>query len=462
MKIKRALSVAMALVIATLAIVLVLTNRSSNEDTPPPEHIHVPEYTPSPAPPDSIDSPDFIELTLATLSPLSLELRNAIMSYNFGSTTHRIFVRDYAHYITEERGIFEGIDKLASDIAAGNVPDIINISRVPFIQWAASGMFVDLYPFIDADPELNRSDLLENVLRTAEVNGSLYQVFSAFGVNTIAGNPAVLGAEPGWTWDEFMAVVDANPQSPWPLGGQSLLNWMQLDRWLHFNAQNYIDWTMGTAHFDRGDFAELLEFFNRWPKGIDDINQDTLNDRGIMLHADIYSFQDIRFYRGLYEGELILKGSPTETRAGNNISIGQGLAITTQCVDRQAAWELVRLLLTEDFQRNRQNAFVHFFPVNKTVFYEELDWAFLELNNDFPIYLGDELFAHVTPFSQRDADIIIALMDSLTLNDAILAGPLYDIIIESVMEYFNGLITAQEAAGIIQNRALILMAEQSR
>jgi len=65
------------------------------------------------------------------------------------------------------------------------------------------------------------------------------------------------------------------------------------------------------------------------------------------------------------------------------------------------------------------------------------------------------------PLTQEDADKIRALVDSVSRGPSSF-DPLGDIILEGIRDFSRGMITAQDAARIIQNRASNFVAEQSR
>lgn len=50
------------------------------------------------------------------------------------------------------------------------------------------------------------------------VDGKLYSIAPGFEVMSLVGNPGVLGPEMGWTLDELLAVLDAQPEAELPFG----------------------------------------------------------------------------------------------------------------------------------------------------------------------------------------------------------------------------------------------------
>ena len=113
-------------------------------------------------------------LTYATMQLLGSE-KSAILAFNNASPDCRIEVTDYSIYNTAEDRT-AGITRLVTEISAGKVPDILNVSTLGAEGWQARGLFEDLWPYIDSDPELGREELMEGVFQALETGGKLYQI----------------------------------------------------------------------------------------------------------------------------------------------------------------------------------------------------------------------------------------------------------------------------------------------
>ena len=122
--------------------------------------------------------PERSVLTLATFY-LDFNIRSTVVQFNRTSTTHRIRVTDYSEFNTDD-DVQAGLTRLSTEIVSGNVPDILDVSNLPFTQYAAKGLLLDLYPLIDSDPVFDRSDFMESAFRATEINGGLYKIFPYF------------------------------------------------------------------------------------------------------------------------------------------------------------------------------------------------------------------------------------------------------------------------------------------
>ena len=106
-------------------------------------------------------------------------------------------------YTPGEQPKIDGLTKLNTEIISGTVPDLLLLDGLPAQQYMAKGLLEDLYPYIDADPELSRGQLIESVLDSVAFGGKLYQTVKNFYVNTILCPKSVVGDISGWTLDWY-------------------------------------------------------------------------------------------------------------------------------------------------------------------------------------------------------------------------------------------------------------------
>jgi len=399
------------------------------------------------------------QLTLAGIN-IDRHIMSAVVQFNRTSNTHRIQITDYSVYNTGADDN-AGLTRLSTEIIAGGIPDIFALSGLPFQQYAARGLFTDLGILLDNDPEINREDFIGSVLRAAETDGALYQIFPSFVIYSIIGNPEIIGGDTGWTVEEFNAVLDANPEADIPMG-----DGMSKIRFLHFafsyNIEQFIDWNLGEAYFDRGDFARLLELADTFPM---EAEQDVFSGPGagaeeiaagrqIMAWRQLSDFGVYRLNRTLYGSKIVFKGFPGENRASGIFDADSNIAISSRSENQQAAWEFVRLLLSEDFGRVNIHGS---FPLNKKVFEERLADAMIADGREISLYGGTSV--SIDEISAEEALQILAFIDSIS---SVLERDemIWNIVSENASDFFNGRSNAQEAARIIQSRISILLSEQ--
>lgn len=411
-------------------------------------------------------------VTLAVMY-LDYQLRNAILDFNKNNPNYRIEVQDYSQYNTDE-DYTAGATKLNTEIISGKIPDIIATYSLPYKQYAAKGLLEDVYTYIDNDSELSRDDLVQSIFKAMEIDGKLYTVASSFSIMSMVGKPGVVGAEPGWTMKELQQVVADHPEADYPLG--MYMSREQIFNYLcALNMENYVDWSTGECSFDSDEFKSFLEFAKSFPasesmhfdEDTEWIDESVLISEGRMLMGffSLTDFQNYQYTKATYGGDMIFKGLPTEEGVGNVASVDDGLAMTTSCKNKEAAWEFLRVLLTEDYQKSVWNL-----PTNKNAFDAKLadamkqEYTTDENGNKVPVSKGGMSVngGEVVEFyalTQEEADQILALVDSIQYT-ADYDESLLNIVNDESAAFFAGEKSVDEVASIIQSRMSIYINEQ--
>ena len=411
-------------------------------------------------------------LTLASVFN-SHHLEKAVREFNAASDIYYIEYINYSEYITDDN-ILAGQAKLITEITLGAIPDILDLSDLPFVTWAHKGLFEDLYPFIDADSELSRNDIIENVMRLLETDGRLYRITTEFIISSLTGHPSVLGESMGWTMDEFFSVIVDNPGADVPLGAWfskvDFLWW-----YVQMNPDLFINRQEGVCNFDSDEFIRLLTLINNLP--ISESSENTFwvemiaQGRQIISSQMVMGFLSIKTDKTIFGGDVVYKGYPMNEGIGNIINSYNMLAMSSSCTDKDGAWEFIRMFLTEDWQReNLWGTYV--FATNKTVFYEKAEEAMTpEYKNDsdgnrIEIPKSTNSFEDGTTLelyalTQDEINQITELIDTASFLSADIDRDLGMIVYESASNFFAGVSTAEDTARVIQNRVSIYLSEQN-
>ena len=104
---------------------------------------------------------------------IDYRVQEMVVAFNRKNDKYRIEIADYSEYNNDKDGWDAGQTKLRTEILSGNVPDIFCLNGLNYTQLAAKGILEDLYPYMDADKDMKRSDFFQNVLQAFEVNGKL-------------------------------------------------------------------------------------------------------------------------------------------------------------------------------------------------------------------------------------------------------------------------------------------------
>lgn len=419
-------------------------------------------------------------ITLA-VQYLDWDIRDDIIKFNRTHDDVRIEVIDYEQYNTSEDNE-AGLTKLRTEIMSGNMPDILALNGLPYKQLAVKGLLEDLYPYIDSDSELKRSDIFPNVLEALEVDGGLYAASSSFAVNTVIGASSVIGDEMGWTYDELYAALASMPEGC-EIFDQYTDQETVLLNCLASEMSNFVDWSTGECKFNSPEFLQMLEFAKQFPGEFDwdnyewteedDIITRISQGKQMLMTTSIYSIEDT-FYNSVYfGGDITYIGYPTSSGNGNSLQLNSSFAMSSSCSNKEAAWEFLRTLLTEEGQTD-----LYSLPTNINVFNDKLEEAMtIEYQTDaqgnimldengekIPQSRGGIAFeaGEVHEFyalTQEQADMLReAIISSTKLYDS--DKSITDIVTEQAQSFFAGQRSAEEVAKLIQSKADIYVNEQ--
>ena len=430
-----------------------------------------------------------LRLAVMNLYPFTSKM---VSRFNRSNPNYRIEVTDYAQFNNyssaneDERNA--GINRLQTEIIAGDMPDILDISLLSADRLGSKGLVEDLYPYMDADPELNRSDLLEHVIQAFEENGKLYQTVGNFYILTTAGLSRVVGDHIGWTMDEFQDAMSRlqaeNPNCT--VFERYTTQDLALTFLLYLELENYVDWSSGECGFQSDGFIKLLEFVKSFPTvyswetdgGADDYDTDTRLLMGLQLmkQCNFACFEDLQVNTAGLGGEpCTFVGYPTENGVGSMFAqIGNSFAITSSCADKDAAWQFIRQFFLPEYQ---EQFLGEVFPTNRSVYEKmksEATTTKYQRNPDGSFMLNEEgkrieedlgsmqVNGVTVPYrtaSEEDVarveEIINATTNILHTDDS-----LKRIIIDGALPYFADQRSVDEVVKLIQSKAMLYVNEQ--
>ena len=448
-------------------------------------------------------------ITLATLN-MDSEMRTLISDFNKNSSEYRIKVTDYSEYNTGD-DYTAGITKLNTEIIAGRVPDIIAVGYfMPIDQYAAKGILEDLTPYIERD--LGKDALVEDFFKTLrDDNGKLYEAYSAFTMQTLVGLRSVVGDEADWSFKKLQEAFATLPEGA-SIVGDYYSRSAALYMFLYSNMDKFVNWETGECSFDSQDFIDLLETVKTFPAD-EDINYDdgetayvsdqvkVLTGKQLLSNANAYSLTDFRastFY-AYGKDDISFVGYPGTGAAFS--AVGMGYAISAKSENKEAAWQFVSRILTEDYQ-NGQNKYGYYngFPTNEAVFdkmmkaeatptfgetvfsstyvvgnngtssdggLSEREPYYSGATNDKGVHeqpkttygFGGDFTVEIYAMTEQEKEVVLDLLKNTTTFMRY-DSSLSDIINEEIQPFFKGEKSAADAAKMIQSRATIYVNEQ--
>ena len=410
-------------------------------------------------------------LTLAVMW-LNYDLRNVVLEYNRSNTEYRIEVQDYSEFNTQD-DYNAGMTKLTTEIISGNVPDMFVADGLPLRQYGAKGLLEDLLPYIEADEELGgREALVQPVLNAMLQDGKLYQVASRFSINTATTSSRLVGDITGWTVDEARTAMGKMPEDASLMSAyttqSSLLR--QLLRW---NLGSYVNWETGECYFDTGEFEDLLEFSKLAPKEIryDDeewmyYQEDRRIREGMQLMSvqTFYDWYSLLYQQSYWGEDMVYVGFPADDRKGNAFTVENGLAMSSRCQYKEAAWDFLRGQLTGE------SDYGWAFPIQKAAFDSYMEEAmtpdtWTDENGNVIEYPKVEYMnsngetVQIMAMSQEDYDKFMALLNNTT-KMADYDESIMEIVMDEAQPFLAGKATAEKVARMVQSRVRLYVNEQ--
>lgn len=407
---------------------------------------------------------------------LDYNVKKKLVEFNKNNTEYRINIMDYSMYDTMD-DYTQGLTRLNADIISGNVPDIMLLSnQMPVESYIAKGVFADLNQFFENDTEIEKEDLLPNILDALSSEDGLYRIAPSFAVTTFVAKVADVGEEPGWTMDEALALLESKPEGTQLLSEVTASNFMYYTMWIC--GEQYVDWNTGECYFDSEGFMKTLEYANTLPREIDytaimddetywqEMETQYRDGKTILSLQYLSSFRDYSYAKQATFGEdITLIGFPVDEGYGAGLNISTTMAISALSKNQDVAWKFVKSFLTEEYQESLDYDFpVRISSLQKL---EERAWEkpyTIDENGNKQEY-EDYFYVNgmdvpVVPLTKEETGEFVEYLKSLD-KLCIYNEDLNNIITEETESYFAGQKSAEEVAGIIQSRAKIYVSENS-
>lgn len=436
-----------------------------------------------------------IVLTIAYSTKPNETMQALIDRFNAEDNGVRVEVKSYCNEQAFTSDIKQQVDfDVTQELINKDTIDLVGTfsfgNAAKFEIFKRKGGFVDLYKFMDDDPEVNRDTLNSHILGLCERDGKLYSIPTYYWAETMISKSEYGGTTPNWTIDEFIERWDNMPEG-------STVNWSTVSEGIYYdvlraNTPYFVDYKKCEVHFDDPDFRELLEFCGRFDSRMGEKRDDqtvhgnpqlvkkfmlTDYEKALVEEHD-YALNAVAFPH-LNDGSYTLVGYPTSGRDGAFLCGMEECAIRANISEekQQAAWKFLREFYKEDYQfehyaRNNgspDGSIVQFefngFPKNNAARKRVAEGT---INGD---YLSTEsqtangreiTLIGKREFNQADIDFIDEYMDSIDRWEcSAIDSELFKIIEEEVGAYLHGEQDVDTAVDHIQSRGSIWISEQA-
>lgn len=411
-------------------------------------------------------------------------LQNVAVRFNKMNPAYHISLKYYFDPNTgySEESLQDAIKVMNAEIISGKGPDVLAVDgySVDVSSLAQRGAIQDLTPYLEKSDKVHKEDYLESVIQAFTYDGVLTCIPTNFDIHTVAGRSSQVGDKMGWSLDDMIALMDANPDAV-PFEYTQKAEMLQVC--IAFNQSAFVDYAQGTCSFDSEEFKKILEFVNRFPSeydGSDDRNElEKIRDGAVLLHeVDLYQPDSITETPQFYDGDdITYVGFPTlDGSVGCMMQVqdSSAYAILSASSHKEGAWAFLEYIL----QRKASDRYGSGFSSNKAVLESQLSEASAhpyEVDENGQVVLdesGEPVRANYGWMSWDDgADKIysyaplpeevdtlrelIAVARPISLGDT----EILSMITEEAEPYFQGQKTVDEVADIIQGRVKIYISE---
>ena len=401
--------------------------------------------------------------------------RQEAVKFNRESEDYQIKIIDYTNGDLSDSAKDEAYQKLDMDIMSGKIPDIMFFDeRQDYEKYLRKGMFYDYKPLFEKDEDFKNIKILPSLLDAMTENDKMYTLITDFYIGTGFANRKYSRDSNTLNFkdcDDILSAADLKYDTAFgPIDNMGVL-----ENGIIYSGDKFIDLDEKKCSFDSEDFIKLLEFAGKFPAKVDDgqFGDDPYalyrSGKSVFQFDKLYGFSHYRDLKQAIVGEEVsFIGFPNDEGENESVIIpGDRYAISAQSSNVEAAWDFIKRFWSVEFIQKRQ--FEYGFPVTE----EGLEYA---ANNsmDYPyrrLYGGGKEYYQDTylvgdeeiklePLTQEEVNKVSDFIHSVdkvsSYNEEI-----QKIITEEAPAYFSGQKSAEEVAGIIQNRASIYVNESN-
>lgn len=376
----------------------------------------------------------------------------------FNRNNEEYYLKAIFYTDEENGGVFgAGAQKLALDVTTGAAPDIYQIDDIPAETFARRGAFCDLTPLIERD--LGESALYKPFADEISIDGKIYEAYSSFVLVTAVGLEKNVGAAKDWSFDKLRAAYAALPPGTAAFDDGGTAEFI-LGELLSGGIYDFVDFEHAACDFESGEFASMLEFAASAAGNEHEGESFAAMENGELLLSTAYVYEPglYSLYRAHSTDEAVsFVGYPSKSGGVTLMFAGGGFAISAASAHKEAAWEFIKPLLTEEYQCERLDRMG--FPTNAAAFEKYLAAEKApSVGGGTAYHYGNGVnFDSVT---EQERQELRELIDGATFYREKDYADIISIIREESAHFFAGNCSAEDCAARVQGRVGILLSEK--
>jgi multiple sugar transport system substrate-binding protein len=378
--------------------------------------------------------------------------------------------------------------RIAIDLLSGTATDLIDLSALDINHKAQSGLLVNLYDFMDNDPDFDKSDYYTNVFEAMEYDGGLYAMPLSFNYDVVyISKPLAEGIDLDYesykniSYTEMIDIyekVKNNHPSPDEF---YLMPGIVKSSFFKYESVDFFDIETGKANFESEEFMQHLKL----TKNLNTVYHPEMQDGNftrVSVGNEDFLKEDFMFAmftsNTIDMAKMMIEFKNTKDPIPLLSSKGKApfsnllgtYAISHNCKNRELAWEFLKYCISaKDISDFEDKGY-------------DLDYSFMFLGNvpiniqNFYTYFRHNFEKEIDDYERRGVEmkfkneeekekIIQATLDQIhewNQQRNVLVGNLeltYLLREELDNYYYYDLATAKETARIIQNKVFTYLNE---
>jgi len=400
---------------------------------------------------------DLDDRTVLTIGGVFIpsDIRIAVADFNRTNDSYKI---DIVEYINANAGWEQwqgGFQRLQIELMTGSGPDIVYDQ----FGWMRNHeIMLDLYPFIDSDREINRSDFFPNIMASLESsNGKIPMITNNFIMHTMVGISEVSGYVGQWTPSTLLSLILKENENEHRVLGKQLTSTVFLNFMLSCGGSDLIDWENKEANLDSDTFINLLKTSTllnvpQFGDAFDDPFDLMARGEQLIYFDNNFTPFGIVMVTGNLVWTLddtVILGIPTNDGGANILEPRWLMGINAASNHADGAWEFIRGFLLPTVPVFDEWGY-SYFQLRIDLYEEIIDfYKTLALEGDNVIYA----------INDSGADFMRSVAENAVSRRHTIVPELWDIIETDLESFFNDLRPAEDTARIINDRVQTFLNE---
>ena len=240
---------------------------------------------------DELDSLELI--SIASAYQFNEDFTELVQAFNQQSDSCRLVLHAYDTEHADAGG-----EQLTKDLLSGTIPDILVLDYMDYMPLSNKGMFEDMRPYFQNDPDFHEEDYLMNFLDALSYKGHMERIAFRFGVSLMMGKKKYLQ-------DCNSLLVTDIPNLPIPEDTNIFYSYSGSDSILssfcYSTFQKFVDYENASCSFDSQEFIDLLNMIQATESSYTSDQLSVYAEDKALLHPmNLYTLNNFQSDRQIY------------------------------------------------------------------------------------------------------------------------------------------------------------------